>query len=204
MNKRFYSVLKRIQDILFALVALIALLPFMLIFMAVIYIDDPKGSPIFKQKRCGINGKEFVFYKFRTMCVGAEESLEGILEQNEMEGPSFKIKDDPRITKVGKLFRKTGLDELPQLINIIRGDMSIVGPRPPLPREVALYNDYHKQRLSVIPGLTCYWQIQENRNAISFDEWVALDMKYIEERSFLTDWKIIFKTVGTVLKRQGQ
>lgn len=204
MKDKVYRVIKRFQDILWASVALIALLPLMLIFMLIIYIDDPKGSPIFKQKRCGLNGKEFVLYKFRTMSIDAEETLENILCKNEMEGPSFKIKDDPRITRVGKIFRKTGLDELPQLVNIIKGDMSLVGPRPPLPREVEQYNDYQKKRLSVIPGLTCYWQIQDNRNALSFDEWVALDMKYIEERSFLTDWKIIFKTLRTVWARQGQ
>lgn len=204
MKNKIYKIIKRFQDILLATVASVLLLPLMLLFMLIVYIDDPKGSPLFKQKRCGLNGKEFTLYKLRTMCVDAEDVLDDILQQNEMQGIAFKMKDDPRITKVGKFFRKSGLDELPQLWNIVKGDMSLVGPRPPLPREVEQYDDYYKQRLSVIPGLTCYWQIQDNRNSITFDEWVELDLKYIKERSFLTDWKIIFKTVGTVVKRQGQ
>jgi len=204
MRNKFYNFAKRLQDIIFATLASIVLLPFMLLCMLIVFIDDPKGSPLFIQKRCGKDGKEFKFFKLRTMCVNAEEILDDILQHNEMEGHAFKMKDDPRITKVGKFFRKSGLDELPQLWNVIKGDMSLVGPRPPLPREVENYNDYQKQRLSVIPGITCYWQIQDNRNSITFDEWVELDLKYIKERSFLTDWKIIFKTVGTVVKRQGQ
>lgn len=204
MKMKIYSFVKRLHDVVFATIASIVLLPFMLLCMLIVFIDDPKGSPLFIQKRCGKNGKEFNFYKLRTMCVNAEEILEDILQQNEMEGHAFKMKDDPRITKVGKFFRKSGLDELPQLWNVIKGDMSIVGPRPPLPREVENYDDYHKQRLAVTPGITCYWQIQDNRNSITFDEWVELDLKYIKERSFLTDWKIIFRTFGTIIKRQGQ
>ena len=123
---------------------------------------------------------------------------------NEMDGPVFKIKNDPRITRVGRFIRKTSIDELPQLINILRGDMSIVGPRPPLPRETEQYDDYARQRLSITPGLTCYWQIQHMRNSLSFAQWVALDLKYIEERSFLTDWKIILSTFKAVLNMEGE
>lgn len=121
-----------------------------------------------------------------------------------MDGPAFKMKDDPRITHVGHFLRQTSLDELPQLLNILKGDMSIVGPRPALPREIELYNHYQRQRMYVTPGLTCYWQIQPNRNEIMFDEWMELDIKYIQERSFWVDWKIIFMTAKAVLCRHGE
>lgn len=202
--RRKYWIVKRTQDIILSGVALIVLWPIMLIIALIIYIDDPKGSPIFSQIRCGRDGKEFRFYKFRSMCVNAEEKLKELLDQNEMEGPAFKIKEDPRITKVGKVLRKTSLDELPQLWNILKGDMSIVGPRPALPREVEQYDDYLKQRLYVTPGLTCYWQIQPHRNELTFEEWMELDIQYIQDRSFLTDWKIIFRTVGAVIGMDGE
>ena len=202
--RRKYWIVKRTQDIILSSVALIVLWPIMLIIALIIYIDDPKGSPIFSQIRCGRDGKEFRFYKFRSMCVNAEEKLKELLDQNEMEGPAFKIKEDPRITKIGKVLRKTSLDELPQLWNILKGDMSIVGPRPALPREVVQYDDYLKQRLYVTPGLTCYWQIQPHRNELTFEEWMELDIQYIQDRSFLTDWKIIFRTVGAVIGMDGE
>lgn len=142
-------------------------------------------------------------YKFRSMYSNAEEILKDLMGDNEMDGPAFKIKDDPRITRVGRFIRKTSIDELPQLWNVFKGDMSIVGPRPALPREVEQYTELQMQRMLVQPGLTCYWQIQPNRNDISFDEWMALDFKYIEERSFLVDWKIIFLTIKAVACRQG-
>lgn len=203
-RKRGYWIGRRAQDIFFSLLALIVLAPVLLIIALIIFIDDPHGSPIFTQTRCGRDGKEFKFYKFRSMCVNAEEKLDELLDQNEMEGPAFKMENDPRITRVGKFIRKTSLDELPQLWNILKGDMSIVGPRPCLPREIAMYDDYQKQRLYVSPGLTCYWQIQPDRNSLTFDEWMALDIKYIQERSFLVDWKIIFGTVGAVLHAEGK
>lgn len=202
-SKRRYWVLRRAQDIVFSGIALVVLSPVMLLVALAVYIDDPKGSPIFSQIRCGRNGKPFKFYKFRSMCVDAEAKLDQLLQQNEMDGPAFKIKDDPRITRVGKFIRKTSLDELPQLFNILKGDMSIVGPRPPLPREVEQYDAYQRQRLYVTPGLTCYWQIQPHRNDLTFDEWMELDIKYMKERSFLVDWKIIFQTVRAVLFGQG-
>lgn len=201
---RTYWRVRRAQDILFSLLALIILALPMLIVAMVIWIDSPGASPIFKQKRVGRNGKNFEFLKFRSMVPNAEAKLDDLLDQNEMDGPVFKIKDDPRITKVGHFIRRTSIDELPQLYNVLKGDMSIVGPRPALPREVEQYSAYEKQRLYVTPGLTCYWQIQPHRNDLSFSEWLELDLKYIRERSFLTDWKIIFRTVGAVLGMNGE
>jgi lipopolysaccharide/colanic/teichoic acid biosynthesis glycosyltransferase len=201
---RRYWFLRRGQDIVLSLAALVVLVPLLLLIALIIWIDDPKGSPIFSQIRCGRNGKPFKLYKFRTMCVDAEEKLAALLKENEMDGPAFKMKDDPRITHVGHFLRQTSLDELPQLLNILKGDMSIVGPRPALPREIELYNHYQRQRMYVTPGLTCYWQIQPNRNEIMFDEWMELDIKYIQERSFWVDWKIIFMTAKAVLCRHGE
>ncbi|MBO5128838.1 MAG: sugar transferase [Oscillospiraceae bacterium] len=199
-----YWCLRRFQDIVLSIVALIVLWPLMLIVALVIVIDSPGASPIFSQVRAGRDGKEFVFYKFRSMKPGAEAELDSLLDQNEMQGPVFKIKRDPRITRFGRFIRMTSIDELPQLINILRGEMSIVGPRPGLPREVEQYDDYARQRLLITPGLTCYWQIQPNRNELSFDEWVELDVQYINDRSFKTDWKIIFATFGAVFGMNGE
>lgn len=201
---RAYWVVRRAQDIILSLLALIVLCIPMLIVAIIIWVDDPHASPFFTQNRVGRNGKTFRFIKFRSMFADAEARLVDLMDQNEMDGPVFKIKNDPRITRVGKFIRKTSIDELPQLINILRGDMSIVGPRPAIPREVAQYDAYEKQRLYVTPGLTCYWQIQPHRNDLSFEEWLALDLKYIQERSFFVDWKIIFGTVGAVLGMQGE
>jgi len=202
-SKKYWR-LRRAQDILISVIALIVLLPVIIILSIIIYLDDPKGSPIFSQIRCGRDGKEFRFYKFRSMHVNAEERLEELLAYNEAAEPAFKMKDDPRITRIGKFIRKTSLDEIPQLWNVLRGEMSLVGPRPPLPREAAQYDEYQKQRLYVTPGITCYWQIQPKRNDLSFDEWMALDILYIKERSFITDWKILFGTIGAVLGAEGE
>lgn len=201
-NGRYIAV-KRAQDIVFSLLALVVLSPLMLVIAIAIMIDDPKGGFIFRQIRCGKDGRMFHFYKFRSMCVDAEKKLDGLLDQNEMEGPAFKIENDPRITRVGKFLRKTSLDELPQLINVLRGEMSIVGPRPSLPREVEQYTEYQKQRLSVKPGLTCYWQVQPHRNRISFEDWVELDLNYIKAQSYIVDWKIIIMTVKAICHMQG-
>lgn len=202
-RKRYWRI-RRMQDIILSALGLLLLWPVLLIVALIIWLDSPQASPIFSQIRVGRDGKLFRFYKFRSMIPNAEEKLEELLQKNEMNGPAFKMKDDPRITRVGKFIRKTSIDELPQLWNILRGDMSIVGPRPALCREVAQYGPYEMQRLFVTPGLTCYWQVQPRRNTLSFQEWVALDMKYIEESSFCGDWKIIFKTVGAVAGRNGQ
>ena len=200
-SHRRYWVLRRAQDIVFSLLALILLAPMALLISLAIVLDSPGDGAIFRQRR---DGKLFWLYKFRTMCPDAEEQLNELLSQNQMDGPVFKIKGDPRITRVGRFLRKTSLDELPQLLNVLRGDMSIVGPRPALPREVELYSDYQRQRLYVTPGLSCYWQIAPHRNEMSFDEWVALDLKYIQERSFWVDWKIIFLTVRAMLMKYGE
>ena len=195
---------RRTQDIVLSGIALIVLLPFFALISIIIWIDSPGASPIFSQNRVGRDGKIFKFYKFRSMIPNAEEKLKEVLAQNEMDGPAFKMKNDPRITRVGRFIRKTGIDELPQLVNVLKGEMSLVGPRPALPREVEQYTDYQRQRLNVTPGLTCYWQVQPNRNELSFDEWMELDLKYIRERSFWVDWKIIFKTVVTIFRMYGQ
>ena len=203
-SHRRYWVLRRAQDIVFSLLALILLAPLALVISLAIVLDSPGDGAIFRQRRVGRDGRLFWLYKFRTMCPDAEEQLNELLSQNQMDGPVFKIKDDPRITRVGRFLRKTSLDELPQLLNVLRGDMSIVVPRPALPREVELYSDYQRQRLYVTPGLSCYWQIAPHRNEMSFDEWVALDLKYIQERSFWVDWKIIFLTVRAMFMKYGE
>lgn len=201
---RHYWVLRRAQDIVFSLLALILLAPLALVISLAIVLDSPGDGAIFRQRRVGRDGKLFWLYKFRTMCPDAEKRLNELLKLNQMDGPVFKIKGDPRITRVGRFLRKTSLDELPQLLNVLRGDMSIVGPRPALPREVELYSDYQRQRLYVTPGLSCYWQIAPHRNEMSFDEWVALDLKYIHERSFWVDWKIIILTVRAMFMKYGE
>ena len=202
-TKRLYWMGRRAQDVFFSLLALIVLAVPMAIVALVIWIDSPGASPIFSQDRVGRDGKIFKFYKFRSMIPNAEARLKDVLAQNEMDGPVFKMKNDPRITRVGRFIRRTSIDELPQLINILKGDMSIVGPRPALPREVAQDTEYERQRLYVTPGLTCYWQIQPNRNELTFDEWMELDLKYIQDRNFWLDWKLIFQTIWAVLRMYG-
>lgn len=189
-----YIILKRCIDIIGALFGIIILSPLFIIVAILIKIEDSKGRVFFTQERCGKDNKKFKMYKFRSMVSNAEELLLELEYLNEKDGPVFKIKDDPRITKIGRFIRKTSIDELPQLINVLKGEMTLVGPRPAIPREVEQYNDYQKQRLSVKPGLTCYWQVQ-GRNSIDFDEWIELDLNYIEERNLLVDIKLIFKTV---------
>ncbi|MBP3696556.1 MAG: sugar transferase [Clostridia bacterium] len=203
-SKPVYEFFKRFFDVVFSFLALLVLfLPFVII-SVIILIDSPGASPIFVQNRVGKNGKEFRFYKFRSMVPNAESMLEDLLADNEMDGPAFKITDDPRITRFGKFLRCSCIDELPQLLNILKGDMSFVGPRPPLPREVAMYDEYQMQRLLVTPGLTCYWQVQPQRNNISFDEWMECDIRYINERSLKTDISIFFRTFGVVLCMDGK
>ncbi len=203
-KKRLYWIGKRTFDVIASLVAIIALSWLMILVAIVIFIDDPHGSPVFVQDRVGRNGKIFKFYKFRSMNVDAEDVLDSLQEQNEKSGPVFKIRNDPRITRVGKLIRKTSVDELPQLFNILKGDMSVVGPRPALPKEVEQYDDYARLRMLVTPGLTCYWQVQNNRDSISFEDWMKLDVKYIKERSFRVDLKLILLTVKVSATGQGE
>ncbi len=203
VGRPIYEAVKRFYDIILSSVALVILLPFLLIIAVVVLIDDPKASPIFISKRCGKGGKVFNFYKFRTMRANAETELASVLALNEMDGPAFKIKNDPRITRIGKILRKYSIDELPQLINVLKGDMSLVGPRPPLQREVALYDDYHMRRLDIKPGLTCYWQVTPEKNSVSFSQWVAMDLRYIRERSLWVDFKLVLKTIRVVTRGNG-
>ncbi len=202
-EKPFYCFCKRVFDIVCSFLGLLVLLIPLLIVAVIIVIDCPGASPIYVQDRVGKNGKIFKFYKFRSMVPNAENMLDSLLEKNEMDGPAFKMKDDPRITRFGHFIRRTSIDELPQFWNILKGDMSFVGPRPPLPREVEQYNEYQLQRLKVTPGLTCYWQIQPRRNELSFDEWLEWDLKYIEERNMRIDILTIFKTIGAVCGMEG-
>lgn len=193
-EKRSYLALKRLMDILGSIIGLLITSIIFLFVSLAIKIEDPKGPVFFSQTRVGKNGKEFKMYKFRSMVTDAEARLESLLKHNETTGAMFKMKDDPRITRVGKFIRKTSIDELPQIWNVLKGDMSLVGPRPPLLREVAEYNDYDKQRLLVVPGCTGLWQVS-GRSNIGFKEMVELDLKYIKKQSIFYDIKIIFKTV---------
>ena len=187
-ESKLYLFIKRSIDIICSLAGIIVLSPVFLIVAALIKIEDPKGSIFFCQERNGQYPKTF------KMVHNAEELLKDLQHKNEQTGPAFKMANDPRITKVGKFIRKTSLDELPQLFNILKGDMSLVGPRPPIPREVREYNPYQMQRLLVKPGLTCIWQVS-GRNNIGFDEWVDMDLEYIKTRNLLLDIKLILKTV---------
>lgn len=204
LEKRpLYRALKRVFDIAFSLGVFVLFWWLYLLLAIVVKIDDPKGSPIFAQERIGKNGKPFTMYKFRTMCVDAEARLAEVSHLNEKTGPVFKIKNDPRVLKSGRLIRKLSLDELPQFWNVLKGDISVVGPRPALPKEVNTYNDYQRQRLLLKPGITCYWQTRTNRDSISFDDWIDLDLLYIKQCGVWTDFKLIIQTVGVVLTAQG-
>lgn len=198
-----YRFIKRAFDVLFSAFVLVGFSWLFLIVAVSIKIDDPKGPIFFTQKRVGRDGKTFRMYKFRSMCADAEQRLAELQDLNEKDGPVFKIANDPRITRVGRVIRKLSIDELPQFINVLVGDMSVVGPRPPLPKEVAEYTPRQAQRLSIRGGLTCYWQTRRNRDSISFDEWVDLDLLYIKQCSVWADVKLIVQTVGVVLTAQG-
>ena len=193
-----YLFLKRLIDIIGASLGLILASPIMLIVAILIKLEDPKGPIFFSQVRNGAYPTTFKMYKFRSMYIDAEERLQELMHLNEQSGPAFKIKDDPRITKVGKFIRKMSLDELPQLFNVLKGDMSLVGPRPAIPREVEQYTAYQKQRLFVKPGLTCIWQVS-GRNNIGFDEWVELYIEYIKTRNLWIDIKLILLTIPAML-----
>jgi len=200
-NLYIYLFLKRIIDILGAVAGIILLFPVFIITSILIKLDS-RGPIFFVQKRCGKNEKLFNMYKFRSMCVDAEQKLEQVKHLNETEGVIFKIKDDPRLMRVGKFIRKTSIDELPQLINVIKGEMSLVGPRPPLPNEVEQYEPWQKLRLSVKPGLTGLWQIS-GRSELGFDDMVRLDLMYIAKRNLFFDILIILKTIPVVFKSRG-
>ena len=199
-----YWMRKRLFDIFFATLILLFFLPLMVIIAIVIVIDDPSASPFYKQIRVGRHGEEFYMYKFRTMRANADKMIEELAKQNEMDGPVFKMKEDPRITRVGKFLRKVSLDELMQFFNVLKGDMTLVGPRPPLPREVKYYTDYQRLRLLVTPGITCTWQIHKNRNDVPFEKWVEMDIEYIETRTYLNDLKIMLMTPIVMLTATGR
>ena len=196
----FYRFIKRTLDIVVSLTMMLLLSWLMIILLLIKFFED-FHNPIYVSKRVGKNGKEFNFFKIRSMEPDAEKKKKDLIKEglNETDGPAFKMKDDPRITKFGKFLRKTSLDELPQLMDVFLGKMSFIGPRPPLPEEVEKYTEYQKHRLDVKGGLVCLWQISKNRHQISFDEWVALDILYIENRSFGLDMKIFFKAIWFVL-----
>lgn len=187
-----YEILKRSLDIVVSLIALIILSPIFLVIAILIKLDS-RGSIIFSQFRVGKNGRIFKMYKFRSMVENAEDILRELKNKNEMSGPMFKIKHDPRVTKIGRFIRKTSLDELPQLINVLKGDMSLVGPRPNLPIEVKEFEKWMLDKLVIRPGLTCFWQIM-GRNTIGFVEWMKLDVKYVQERNLFLDIILIIKT----------
>jgi exopolysaccharide biosynthesis polyprenyl glycosylphosphotransferase len=197
-----YRFVKRLFDMVASAVALVILSPLLLIIAICIKVDDPKGPVFYSQVRVGKDGKHFKMFKFRSMVTNADQLLEKLRSQNDVDGAMFKMKNDPRITKVGRIIRKYSLDELPQLANVVMGSMSIVGPRPPLVSEVAEYTDYDKQRLMVKPGATGMWQVG-GRNDVSFDEMVALDLTYIQERSIWLDLKIMFETVKIMIIPNG-
>ncbi|QAA34746.1 sugar transferase [Clostridium manihotivorum] len=191
--KTLYLILKRVIDLLGAIFGLIITSPILIVVSLFIKFES-KGPILFKQKRVGQDGREFEMYKFRSMVTNAEELKEKLKEKNEMSGPMFKMKDDPRITRVGRFIRRTSIDELPQLLNIFKGEMSLVGPRPSLPKEVKYFEGWMLERLVVKPGLTCYWQVS-GRNNIDFKDWMKLDIKYVRERNLWIDIKLIFKTI---------
>ena len=192
---------KQALDTTFSLSSLILLSPLFVIIALAIKLSSP-GPVIYTQERSGVNGRKFKFYKFRSMVDGADKMQADILDMNEMSGPVFKIEDDPRITKVGKFLRKTSMDELPQLINVLQGNMSLVGPRPPLPGEVEQYEHWQRRRLSMKPGITCIWQVN-GRNEVDFEEWMNMDMEYIDNWSLWLDLKILFKTAWVVSAMKG-
>lgn len=196
-----YATLKRLFDILIALAVLIIAAPIMVV-VAFLVKFTSRGPIIFRQTRVGVGGRYFTCYKFRSMCVDAEAKKQQLMHMNEANGPVFKIKRDPRITPVGAVIRKFSIDELPQLFNVLKGDMSLVGPRPPLPSEVELYTEHQFGRLAVRPGLTCLWQIS-GRSNISFERWVELDLLYIDTMSFRRDLEILVRTIPAVMMGSG-
>jgi exopolysaccharide biosynthesis polyprenyl glycosylphosphotransferase len=200
--KPFALATKKIMDINFSLLLLVLLSPLML-FIALFIKLTSKGPVIYRQARVGLRGRQFDLYKFRTMVAGADKIRDELESKNEMDGPVFKIKDDPRITPIGRFLRRTGFDELPQLINVLKGEMSLIGPRPPLKSETEQYKRWQLRRLSVKPGLSCFWQIIPDRNNVKFEKWMEMDLAYIDSWSLRLDFIILLKTIKTVFQRTG-
>lgn len=196
-----YKIIKRSLDIVISFLAIAVLFIPMIIIALIIFVGDG-GNPIFSQVRVTENGKMFKMYKFRSMCIDAEEKFAQVQKDNQSDGLAFKSDDDPRITRIGKFIRKTSIDELPQFINVLKGDMSLIGPRPPLPREVVLYTPRHMERLMVKGGLSCICQV-EGRSDMEFDLWVETDIDYIKKRTIWLDISLFFKTIIAVLLRKG-
>lgn len=194
--------IKRVMDINISLLMIVVLSPLILITGVLIKLTSP-GPIIFKQERVGLRGRKFYLYKFRTMVADAENIRKDLGDKNEMDGPVFKIRDDPRVTMIGRFFRRTGIDELPQLLNVLKGEMSLIGPRPPLPEETQFYKRWQLRRLSVKPGLSCFWQIKPDRNSIKFEKWMEIDLGYIDNWSLRLDFMILIKTIKTVFQRTG-
>jgi exopolysaccharide biosynthesis polyprenyl glycosylphosphotransferase len=200
-NRLSYAV-KTGMEVVMASAAILILSPFLVAVSLMIKVTS-RGPVIFKQLRVGIRGRKFYIYKFRTMVCNAEKLKAALMEFNESDGPAFKIKNDPRITKIGRFLRKTGLDEIPQLINVIRGEMSLIGPRPMLPNEVTAQEEWHLKRMSVKPGISCSWQVQPFRNKVTFEQWMRLDRDYVENWSIFTDIKLIFRTIKSMFAAKG-
>jgi exopolysaccharide biosynthesis polyprenyl glycosylphosphotransferase len=200
-NRLSYT-MKTSMEIFMASAALLILSPFLSV-VALLIKTTSRGPVIFKQLRVGIRGRKFYIYKFRTMVCNAEKLKAALMEFNESDGPAFKIKNDPRITRIGRFLRKTGLDEIPQLINVIRGEMSLIGPRPMLPNEVTAQEEWHLKRMSVKPGISCSWQVQPFRNSVTFEQWMRLDRDYVENWSIFTDLKLIFRTIKSIFAARG-
>lgn len=198
---QFYRIAKRIGDVVLSAVALVCLMPVFAVISAAIYLEDG-GPAIFIQERSGLDGRVFRMYKFRSMCREAPQLHQALLGKNELDGPAFKMKEDPRVTRIGRFIRRTSIDELPQLVNIIKGDMSIVGPRPLPTYETERCTPYQKQRMLVKPGLTCYWQVS-GRSDVPFAEWIEMDLKYIKEAGFWVDLKLIVKTILQIIRGDG-
>jgi exopolysaccharide biosynthesis polyprenyl glycosylphosphotransferase len=201
-SKLWSLLLKRIFDLVFSSIFLVAFSPLFIIIGLLIKLTS-QGPIFFKQQRVGLNGRKFTLYKFRTMEKDAEAKLKDYLSKNEMSGPAFKMTNDPRVTKVGKWLRKFSLDEFPQFWNVFNGEMSLVGPRPPLPTEVKAYDSWHRRRLSMRPGVTCLWQVNGRNKIVDFDKWIKLDLEYIDNWSLTQDFKILFRTVPAVLFTEG-
>lgn len=201
-NQWGYDLIKRIIDLVLGCLGLVFISPIMLWVAYKIHKEDPNGSVIFKQKRVGRNGQLFTMYKFRSMCENAEKQLDDLLDKNDIKGAMFKMHEDPRVTEFGKFIRRTSLDELPQLLNVIKGDMSLIGPRPPLQREVAEYTQYDMQRLLVKPGCSGLWQVS-GRNDVHFEEMVDFDIEYIQNRGIRYDISLIVRTIKVMIKTDG-
>ncbi len=196
-----YGYTKRLLDLTVSATLLLLLSPLLLLAGLIIYLED-RGPILYRQTRVGMNGRFFNILKFRSMVPDADARLQEVSHLNELDGPVFKIRNDPRITRVGRVIRKLSIDELPQLFNVLKGEMSLVGPRPPLPSEVEQYEDWQLRRLSVMPGITCIWQIS-GRNELSFDDWVRLDLQYIDNQSIWQDCRILLLTLPAVLHGRG-